>query len=121
SEKLKRLYDSVGWWPERKEIDIQKMLKNSIAIGVWKENELIGFARVVSDGVFRAYLEDVVVHESVRNKGIGEKMLTMLLEEISYIDIVSLFCGEKLITFYGQQQFQTTKQIVMHRNQIVKE
>ena len=28
------------------------MLKNSIAIGVWKENELIGFARVVSDGVF---------------------------------------------------------------------
>ncbi|AAU17729.1 GNAT family N-acetyltransferase [Bacillus cereus] len=121
SEKLKRLYDSVGWWPERKEIDIQKMLKNSIAIGVWKENELIGFARVVSDGVFRAYIEDVVVHESVRNKGIGEKMLTMLLEEISYIDIVSLFCGEKLITFYGQQQFQATKQIVMHRNQIVKE
>ncbi|QUW24129.1 GNAT family N-acetyltransferase [Bacillus cereus] len=121
SEKLKRLYDSVGWWPERKEIDIQKMLKNSIAIGVWKENELIGFAIVVSDGVFRAYIEDVVVHESVRNKGIGEKMLTMLLEEISYIDIVSLFCGEKLITFYGQQQFQATKQIVMHRNQIVKE
>ncbi|MEB9454947.1 GNAT family N-acetyltransferase [Bacillus anthracis] len=121
SEKLKRPYDSVGWWPERKEIDIQKMLKNSIAIGVWKENELIGFAIVVSDGVFRAYIEDVVVHESVRNKGIGEKMLTMLLEEISYIDIVSLFCGEKLITFYGQQQFQATKQIVMHRNQIVKE
>ena len=82
------------------------MLKNSIAIGVWKENELIGFARVVSDGVFRAYLEDVVVHESVRNKGIGEKMLTMLLEEISHIDIVSLFCGEKLIKFYGQNNFK---------------
>ena len=98
-----------------------KNVKNSIAIGVWKENELIGFARVVSDGVFRAYLEDVVVHESVRNKGIGEKMLTMLLEEISHIDIVSLFCGEKLIKFYGQKQFQATKQIVMHRNQIVKE
>lgn len=27
SEKLKRLYDSVGWWPERKEIDIQKIVK----------------------------------------------------------------------------------------------
>ena len=45
------------------------MLKNSIAIGV-EENELVGFARVVSDGIFRAYIEDVVVHESVRNKGI---------------------------------------------------
>lgn len=121
AEKIKMLYNSIGWWPERKEIDIEKMLKNSIAIGVWEENELIGFARVVSDGVFRAYIEDVVVHERVRNKGIGEKMLTMLLEEISHIDIVSLFCGEKLIKFYGQQQFQAKKQIVMHRNQIVKE
>ncbi|OFD58619.1 acetyltransferase [Bacillus mycoides] len=121
AQQIKMLYDSVGWWPERKVIDIEKMLKNSIAIGVWEENELIGFARVVTDGVFRAYIEDVVVHESVRNKGIGEKMLTMLLKEISHIDIVSLFCGEKLIKFYGEQQFQATKQIVMHRNQIVKE
>lgn len=121
AEQIKNLYDSVGWWPERKEVDIGKMLKNSIAIGVWKENELIGFARVVSDGVFRAYIEDVVVHKSVRNKGIGEKMLTMLLRKISHIDIVSLFCGEKLIKFYGEQQFQATNQIVMHRNQIVKE
>lgn len=36
-EKIRKLYDSVGWWPERKEIDIQKMLKNSIAIGVWEK------------------------------------------------------------------------------------
>ena len=47
-------------------------------------------------------------------------MLTMLLEEISHIHIVSLFCGEKLIKFYGEQQFQATKQIVMHRNQTGK-
>lgn len=99
AEKIKKLYDSVGWWPERKEVDIEKMLKNSIATGVWEENKLVGFARVVSDGVFRAYIEDVVVHESVRNKGIGEK----------------------LIKFYGEQQFQATKQIVMHRNQTGKE
>lgn len=110
---------SVGGQKEKK--SILKMLKNSIAIGVWEENELVGFARVVSDGVFRAYIEDVVVHENVRNKGIGEKMLTILLREISHIDIVSLFCGEKLIKFYGEQQFQATKQIVMHRNQTGKE
>ncbi len=53
------------------------MLKNSIAIGVWKENELNWFLLELFQMVFfRAYLEDVVVHESVRNKGIGEKMLT---------------------------------------------
>lgn len=41
---------SVGGQKEKK--SIFKNVKNSIAIGVWKENELIGFARVVSDGVF---------------------------------------------------------------------
>ena len=57
------------------------MLKNSIAIGVWEENELVGFARVVSDGVFRAYIEDVVVHESVRNKGIERRCLQYYFEK----------------------------------------
>ena len=60
------------------------MLKNSKGIGVWEENELVGFARVVSDGVFRAYIEDVVVHESVRNKGIGENAYNITSRNISY-------------------------------------
>ena len=47
---------SVGG-EKRKEVDIEKMLKNSIAIGVWEENELVGFARVVSDGVFEHTLK----------------------------------------------------------------
>ncbi|MBO1625611.1 GNAT family N-acetyltransferase [Bacillus arachidis] len=120
AKKVKLLYNSVGWWPERDEEDISKMLENSIAIGVWKEKQLIGFARAVTDGVFRAYIEDVVVHNSVRNKGIGEKMMTILLHELAHIDIVSLFCEEKLIKFYGKQQFKATKQIVMHRNQLTR-
>ena len=24
AEKLRSFYDSVGWWPERKEVDIEK-------------------------------------------------------------------------------------------------
>ena len=68
----------------KKKVDIEKMLKNSIAIGVWEENELVGFARVVSDGVFRAYIEDVVVHENVRNKGIGENAYNITSRNISY-------------------------------------
>ncbi len=71
---------SVGGQKEKKSI-LKKMLKNSIAIGVWEENELVGFARVVSDGVFRAYIEDVVVHESVRNKGIERRCLQYYFEK----------------------------------------
>jgi len=32
------------------------MLKQDISIGVWSDDNLIGFARAVSDGKFRAYI-----------------------------------------------------------------
>ena len=67
------------------------MLKNSIAIGVWEENELVGFARVVSDGVFRAYIEDVVVHENVRNKGIERKCLQCYFEKYLILILLVYF------------------------------
>jgi hypothetical protein len=54
--ELMRLYSDVGWWEERKEQDIDKMLKQEISVGAWKDNVLIGFARAVSDGRFRAYI-----------------------------------------------------------------
>lgn len=38
------------------------------------------------------------------------------LDELSHIDIISLFCGEELIPFYEQNNFKSSKsQFVLHR------
>jgi ribosomal protein S18 acetylase RimI-like enzyme len=94
--ELMRLYSDVGWWEERKEQDIDKMLKQEISVGAWKDNVLIGFARAVSDGRFRAYIEDVVVHKDFQKSGIGIKVVSQLLEELYHIDVISLFCEERV-------------------------
>lgn len=75
----------------------------------------MGFARAVTDHFFRAYIEDVIVHKNVRKQGVGEKMLSALLQELSQIDVISLFCEDELISFYEKQKFKSTKQVVMHR------
>ncbi|WKA54996.1 GNAT family N-acetyltransferase [Planococcus shixiaomingii] len=110
--KLKALYENAGWWPQRSAQDLEDMLKSEISMGVWQEDRLIGFARVVTDGKFRAY----IVHNEFRKNGIGTQLVEKLMDELARIDVVSLFCGEELLSFYGKQGFKHSKaQFVMHR------
>lgn len=61
------LYRTAGWWPERTAAQLSAVLRGSpAAVGAWHGmawhgGQLIGFARAVTDGVLRAYVEDVIV------------------------------------------------------------
>lgn len=116
AEDLMNLYSNVNWWEERKVDDIDRMLKQGNSVGVWKDDVLIGFARAISDGKFRAYIEDVVIHKDYQKLSIGMKLVSRLLEELSHIDVISLFCGDELIPFYEKNKFSYSKsQFVMHK------
>ena len=82
--ELMKLYSDADWWEDRKEQDIEKMLKREISVGAWKGHVLIGFERAVTDGKFRAYIEDVVLHTEFQKSGIGTKMVSQLLKELSH-------------------------------------
>jgi ribosomal protein S18 acetylase RimI-like enzyme len=110
------LYNNAGWWEERNEQDIANMLNQVISVGAWIDDILIGFSRAVTDGKFRAYIEDVVVHRDFQQTGTGLKLVSNLLEELTHIDVISLFCEEELIPFYEKNNFKYSKsQFVMHR------
>ncbi|SET71148.1 Acetyltransferase (GNAT) domain-containing protein [Oceanobacillus limi] len=114
--KLMNLYQIAGWWEEREEKDIKEMLNQGASVGAWNGDQLIGFARAISDGKFRAYVEDVVVHREFQSVGIGANLVANLLHELSDIDVISLFCDEDLIPFYEKNNFKHSKsQFVMHR------
>ncbi|GAB1157085.1 GNAT family N-acetyltransferase [Paenibacillus illinoisensis] len=112
--ELMSLYHDAAWWPDRDNDGILKLLSSGIALGAWEDDVLVGFSRAISDGVFRAYIEDVVVLSSYRNKGIGKLIIERLLDELKDIDVISLFCSEDLAGFYEETGFKKTKQIVMH-------
>jgi GNAT superfamily N-acetyltransferase len=114
--QLMDLYKDAGWWPERTEQDIEEMLKSAIAIGIWDGDTLVGFARAVTDGRFRAYIEDVVVHSQYQKLGIGKKLVAKLIGKLSHIGVVSLFCEEHLIPFYQENGFKLSKsQFILHK------
>lgn len=62
---------------------IEKAIAGSLCFGVFHENELVGFSRVISDQATFAYLCDVVVHPSHRGRGIGKMLVARILAEPS--------------------------------------
>ncbi|GHO56792.1 GNAT family N-acetyltransferase [Ktedonobacter robiniae] len=113
---VRELYTSVEWWPERTEEQIAQVLASDVAVGAWDGERLVGFARVVSDHIFHAYIEDVMIHPTYQRRGIGQLLVSRLLEALPNVKTITLFCQEKLLPFYEIQGFRAfPSQVVMHR------
>ncbi|MFP3472315.1 GNAT family N-acetyltransferase, partial [Micrococcus sp. SIMBA_144] len=72
------MYETEWWTKGRTLTDIQIMLQNSdivIALVGPQHKELIAFARVLTDYVYKAIIFDVIVHPSYRGKHMGEKVM----------------------------------------------
>ena len=116
---LRALYDSEPWWPERSTKDLEYILREHLAVGAWHDSKLVGFTRAVSDGRFRAYIEDVLVLAEYRNRGVGKQLMQTLLAVLSNIHVVTLFCQSKLSDYYVDLGFKEfTRQVVMHRRNV---
>ncbi len=116
ADQVLALYRAAQWWPERTPEQLDIVLRDSPAVGAWHDGQLIGFARAVTDGVLRAYVEDVIVDPSQRGRGIGRALLDALLDELGTIPVVTLFCSHDLVGYYQASSFMPTRQVVMHRS-----
>ena len=54
-------------------------IKNSLPFGVYKSENLIGFARVVTDYATFAYLGDVFILEEFRGRGLSKWLMETIL------------------------------------------
>ena len=109
------LYAAEQWWPDRTRSQLAEVLEAGPAVGAWMADRLVGFARAVTDGAFRVYVEDVVVAPDARHAGIGRLLVAHLLELVPPAAVTSLFCSRDLSDFYAERGFHPTGQLVMHR------
>lgn len=101
------------WWTQNRQLpEIKKMLDNSsVVIGLIhvETEELIGFARVITDSVYRAFIFDVMTKENFRNDGIGTILINSILEHplVRDVDRVELYCPDRLVGYYEKFGFST--------------
>ena len=107
-EELITLFKQTSWANTRSPLDTQQMLDRShFTLGVWDEDHLIGFARVITDDRYRALIDDVVVDNAYRGQGIASLMLDKMLKRMQHIEIIMLDCASELDGFYGRFGFQS--------------
>ena len=113
-EQLLALLRQTGWANQRSIEGIQKMLEGTpLTLGAWEGDCLVGFVRVITDGIYRALIDDVVVEESKRGEGIGSELMRRLIERLAGVEEVFLRCGERVVSFYERHRFECSDGVVM--------
>ena len=62
---------------------VARSIENSLCFGIYREEQQVGFARVISDYATFAYLADVFVLEAFRGKGLSKFLMQCILEHPS--------------------------------------
>ena len=75
---LMALYRQTYWGKERSEEDVRKMLAHTDLVFALVDTDgghLVGFARVLTDTVYKAFVFDVIVDEGRRGQGLVRRLM----------------------------------------------
>ncbi|MGA7932008.1 MAG: GNAT family N-acetyltransferase [Kovacikia sp.] len=80
-EQLQELLQLAAFWAkDRRTEDLAVAIANSDPIiTVWDGEQLVGFARATSDGIYRATIWDVIIHPAYQGIGLGSKLVETVL------------------------------------------
>lgn len=111
-EALLKLYDSVGWYAYTIGVeDLTQLLTGARHyVSAWDDDRLVGLIRVVGDGVYIAYIQNILVHPDYQRQGVGQALMRKMLEELHYAKQIILTTDDtsKTKAFYqsmGMESF----------------
>lgn len=104
---LTSLRKAVGW-----EGDLERVQKTIGRSYYWvagfAEEKLIAYVEVISDGLDDAYIRNLIVHPDYQRRGIGRKLLEMVLSRVKAdrIKTVNVLFEPGLEPFYRKAGFK---------------
>ena len=109
-KRIAGFYIDAGWISAEDDISfLEPAFQGSFLVaGAFDGNQIIGVARVLSDGCSDAYIQDVVVDPSYRGKGIGSGLINTLVDKLKEhnIDWIGLVGEPGTENFYQKLGWQ---------------
>jgi predicted GNAT family N-acyltransferase len=110
-DQLHELFKQM-WWTktqERTKEDISIMLRNCMSFGVIESDtqNLVGYARVLTDGIKYAFIFDVMAVDYHRGKGLGKMLMDAIIAHprLKNIKNFELTCAPDMVAFYEKFGF----------------
>lgn len=105
------LYETTGWNNRFNftQDELHHALCNSwYMISAYDNEMLVGFGRLISDGIYQTLLCDMIIHPNYQRRGIGREILDLLEEKCKQENIkwIQLSCAKGKVGFYKTLGFE---------------
>ncbi len=110
TEKFMALFLSTGWNESYKlnADDLAKALAQSwFTYSAYDKDQLVGFGRLICDGVVHALIIDLIILPEYQGKGLGKFILEKLVDKCKQDQIrdIQLFSAKNKAEFYKKSGF----------------
>ena len=104
-EEFNYLYDAVGWGSYDEKV-LEKSLANTMySVSLYDDDKIIGYGRIIGDGICFLYIHDVMVIPKYQNKKVGSQVMNKLLEKVNQIKIENPYVRVYLGASKGKEKF----------------
>ena len=99
------LYDAVGWGSYDEKVSEKALANTMYSVSVYDDDKIIGYGRIIGDGICFLYIHDVMVIPKYQNKKIGSQIMNKLLEKVNQIKIENPYVRVYLGASKGKEKF----------------
>ena len=107
--QLVALYQNEWWSTTRTITDVKTMLTHTdlVFVVLNKDDDLIGFARILTDTVYFATIFDVIIAKKYRNQHLGFWLMESIKKHpiIKHIEYLECCCRDEIKPFYKKLGF----------------
>ena len=86
-DKVHQFLKTTYWSKDIPKEVVQKVIENSLTVGLLLEDQLIGFGRSITDYATFAYIADIYVKPEFRGKGYSKMIVQALLDKSGSEDL----------------------------------
>jgi len=111
SQEFFDLFETTGWNQAKpiQQDQIYTAISHSwYTVSAYKDDRLVGFGRVISDGIYHALIVEMIVHPKFQRQEIGSQILCKLVQRCREAGIqqIQLFCARGKSGFYQKHGFK---------------
>ncbi|MDN6639470.1 MAG: GNAT family N-acetyltransferase [Tetragenococcus sp.] len=117
-EQVATLYQETAFdKPLEDKNRLQEMINHTpLVLSAWSDENLLGFARCLTDFEYFCYLSDVLILPNYQKQGIGKMLINEMKEYLGTRTTISLRADDDALGFYEKIGFEPTdKMYRIHR------